>query len=101
MTVTFLALTGIQGVLPVYYTERMIARGRRHGDALAEFFDLFNHRFVSLFYRAWQKHHFPVLYESAAIEGAHHRQPDPFTQSLFDFIGLGTAWSARAHARAG
>ncbi len=85
MTVTFLALTGIKGVLPVYYTERMMASKNA---ALAEFFDLFNHRFVSLFYKAWQKHRPPVLYEMAALQG--HR-PDFFTHSLFDLIGMGTA----------
>ena len=35
-------------------------RERKAGDfTLAAFFDLFNHRIVSLFYRAWEKHRFP------------------------------------------
>ncbi|MGA8030700.1 MAG: type VI secretion system baseplate subunit TssG [Bryobacteraceae bacterium] len=87
MTVTFLSLTGIQGVLPVYYTDRMIAAKGAKNEALADFFDIFNHRLVSLFFRAWQKHRPPVLYESAALEG---RRPDLFTHSLFDLIGMGT-----------
>jgi type VI secretion system protein ImpH len=49
---------------------------------------MFNHRFVSFFYRAWQKHRPPVLYETAALQG---RRPDFFTHSLFDLIGMGTA----------
>jgi type VI secretion system protein ImpH len=87
MTVTFFGLTGVQGILPFFYTERMLARRPDEENALAEFFDLFNHRLVSLFYRAWQKHRFPILYESAAIEG---QRLDRFTESLFDFTGLGT-----------
>jgi type VI secretion system protein ImpH len=87
MTVTFLALTGIQGILPVFYTERLLAQKTSEESALADFLDLFNHRLVSLFYRAWEKHRFPVLYESAAIEGP---SADLFTQSLFDLVGLGT-----------
>jgi type VI secretion system protein ImpH len=87
MTVAFMGLTGTQGVLPFYYTERMLARKIAKDGAMAAFFDLFNHRFVSLFYRAWQKYRHPVLYESA---GDRIHQPDAFTHSLLDLIGMGT-----------
>jgi type VI secretion system protein ImpH len=87
VVVAFLALTGTQGVLPFWYTERMIARATAKDDTLAAFFDLFNHRLISLFYRAWAKHRPPVLYELGAMHGA---LPDPFTQNLFDLIGMGT-----------
>jgi type VI secretion system protein ImpH len=87
VTVAFLALTGTQGVLPFHYTEWMIARKAAKDDTLAAFLDLFNHRLLSLFYRAWEKHRPQVLYELSAARG---RQPDPFTQNLFDLIGMGT-----------
>jgi len=87
MTVAFFGLTGTQGVLPLWYTEWMIARRAAKDDTLAAFFDLFNHRLISLFYRAWEKHRPPVLYELAAARG---QQPDLFTQYLFDLIGMGT-----------
>ena len=87
MTVTFFGLTGTQGVLPLWYTEWMIARRAAKDDTLAAFLDLFNHRLVSFFYRAWEKHRPPVLYELATIRS---QQPDPFTQALFDLIGMGT-----------
>jgi type VI secretion system protein ImpH len=87
MTVAFLALTGTQGVLPFHYTERMIARKAARDNTLAAFLDLFNHRLVSLFYRAWEKHRPPVLLEDYAARG---RRPDPVTQYLFDLIGMGT-----------
>src|SRR5207244_10484960 len=87
MTVAFMGLTGTQGVLPFYYTERMLDSKAAKDNALAAFFDLFNHRLVSLFYRAWEKHHPAVLYEIAAVRGG---QLDAFTQYLFDLIGMGT-----------
>jgi type VI secretion system protein ImpH len=88
VTVAFLGLTGTQGVLPFCYTERLIARRAARDTAMAAFFDLFNHRFLSLFYRAWEKHRPPVLYELAAVRG---QSPDAFTEYLFDLIGMGTA----------
>lgn len=88
MTVAFFGLTGTQGVLPLCYTEWMIARRAAKDDTLAAFLDLFNHRLISLFYRAWEKHTPPVLYELAAVRD---QRPDPFTQYLFDVIGMGTA----------
>ncbi len=88
LTVAFLGLTGTQGILPMCYTEWMIARHAAKDDTLAAFFDLFNHRLLSLFYRAWEKHRPPVLYELSA---ARDQWPDPFSHSLFDLIGMGTA----------
>ena len=46
------------------------------------FMDIFTHRAVSLFFRAWEKYRFPVGYE---------RGKDDFTAFLFDFAGLGTS----------
>jgi type VI secretion system protein ImpH len=88
MTVAFLGLTGTQGVLPFCYTEWMLERKAAKDDTLAAFLDLFNHRLVSFFYRAWEKHRPPVLYDLGAARG---QRPDAFTHSLFDLIGMGTA----------
>jgi type VI secretion system protein ImpH len=74
--------TGPLGVLPIPYTELLIERVRYKDYALWEFLDLFNHRFLSLFHRAWQKYRFPIAYESGG--------DDPFTGGLFALIGLGT-----------
>jgi len=87
MIVAFMGLTGVQGVLPHFYTEHILARAQAKDFAMAEFFDLFNHRLLSLFYRAWEKHHFPVRYQLAEARN----QSDDFTEYLFDWIGMGTA----------
>jgi type VI secretion system protein ImpH len=87
MTVAFMGLTGTKGILPFWYTEWLLARKTAKDGAAAAFFDLFNHRFLSLFYRAWQKHRPPVLYELADGRGP---DPDSFTHYLFDLIGMGT-----------
>jgi type VI secretion system protein ImpH len=82
MMVAFMGLTGPAGVLPHHYTEMIVERTRYKDTAAADFLDLFNHRMVSLFYRAWEKYRFPVAYE---------RGDDRFTQFLFDIVGMGTA----------
>lgn len=81
MMVAFMGMTGPAGVLPHHYTEMLVERTRYKDTAAWDFFDLFNHRMISLFYRAWEKYRFPVAYE---------RGEDRFTEFLFDVIGMGT-----------
>ncbi len=87
MTVAFMGLTGPQGILPSHYTEYLIARSYVKDHSAAAFFDLFNHRMVSLFYLAWEKHHFPIVHER---EEKLKTGPRWFTQYLYDIIGMGT-----------
>src|SRR5262249_54902383 len=87
MTVAFMGLTGLLGALPRHYTELLLERGRRRDWTLRDFLDIFNHRMLSLFYRAWEKYRLPIVYEGAAWR---HRENDRFSQYLFDLIGLGT-----------
>lgn len=51
--VNFLGLLGSHGPMPLHYTEYAYQRSRHHADpTFQEFLDLFNHRMLSLFYRA-------------------------------------------------
>jgi type VI secretion system protein ImpH len=84
MTAAFMGLTGPLGVLPWHYTELLIELEQLKNPCLEEFFNLFNHRMISLFYRAWEKHHFFVSYERAP------EKTDSLSQYLFDLIGMGT-----------
>lgn len=52
--VRFFGLFGPQGALPLHLTEFARERERHHADAgFARFADVFHHRMLSLFYRAW------------------------------------------------
>jgi len=54
LSVRFLGLFGPNGPLPLQLTEYVIDRIHGHGDfTLSRFVDLFHHRMISLFYRAW------------------------------------------------
>ncbi|MDH3529312.1 MAG: type VI secretion system baseplate subunit TssG [Acidobacteriota bacterium] len=81
MFVNFMGMIGVSGVLPTHYTELAMDRIRYGDTALWSFTDIFTHRAVSLFFRAWEKYRFPAAYE---------RGNDDFTSYLFDFAGLGT-----------
>jgi len=87
MTVAFMGLTGASGVLPRHYTELLLERIRQKDFGLIGFLDVFNHRMISLFYRAWEKHHCTVEYERALLEG----KEDRISQHLFALMGLGTS----------
>lgn len=81
MLVNFMGMVGVSGVLPRAYSDLVLDRIRYRDTALWAFLDIFTHRSVSLFYKAWAKYRFPIGYE---------RGNDDFTSSLLDFIGLGT-----------
>lgn len=89
MTVPFLGLIGPVGVLPRHYTQLAIDRQRQKDHTLREFLDLFHHRLISLFYRAWRKFRFVVGYERAIDAG--EAGNDDFTQDLQSLVGIGTA----------
>lgn len=80
MQVNFMGLTGPSGVLPYYYTLLAAERQRARNPALVAFLDMFHHRIVSLFYRAWEKHRFTVAYERG--------KPDRLTEHVRDLVGI-------------
>ena len=95
LTQAFLGLTGPNGVLPRHYTELVMHLDLERRDperhSLRDWLDLFNHRFASLFYRAWEKYRLHLEPDRRpahlpAAEGA----TGPFETSLLSLIGLGT-----------
>ncbi|HEX6924596.1 MAG TPA: type VI secretion system baseplate subunit TssG [Longimicrobiaceae bacterium] len=80
MRVNFLGLIGPQGVLPHHYTELTIERGRIRESPLGDFLDLFHHRILSLFYRAWKKYR-------VAVEVG--KEGDALREHLLDLVGMG------------
>ncbi len=83
MTVNFMGLSSPVGVLPQHYTELIIDRAQRKDNGFRDFLDLFNHRLISLFYRAWEKSRFFVGYEL--------KESDQLTTLLLSLIGLNTS----------
>ncbi len=54
LMVNFFGLLGPHGPMPLHITEYVHDRELNYGDhTLARFLDVFNHRMISLFYRAW------------------------------------------------
>lgn len=92
VTVAFLGLYGPSRVLPTHYTQLLLdtqrdVRGPERR-ALRDWLDLFNHRFTSLFYRAWEKYRFYRSYERG---DARRPEGDTFTTAVRSVMGLGSA----------
>ncbi|MBI3384329.1 MAG: type VI secretion system baseplate subunit TssG [Aquabacterium sp.] len=65
ITPAFMGLLGVNGTLPLSYTEEFAHRELYQKDYAARaFVDVFSHRAVSLFYQAWRKHRLSIQYES-------------------------------------
>ena len=92
MSVNFFGLTGPQGVLPLDYSLYAAGRERAGDHALKAFLGLFEHRFISLFYRAWAKAH-PAGGTDPATDGT---APDSderrewLMAQLLSIVGMGT-----------
>ena len=83
ITVGHIGLTGPLGVLPDHYSDLLVTRRRARDPSMARFLDLFNHRAISLFYRAWAKYRLPVRFEE---DGG--RFADPFSRALAALAGI-------------
>ena len=70
------------GSLPRRYAEEIRALLRRKNPVLRDFLDLFNHRLVSLFFRARERHYPALLFERG--------EDSPFEKALAAVLGLGT-----------
>ena len=84
LQVRLFGLFGPNGPLPIHLTEYARDRLRQHGDpTLSRFLDLFHHRFLTLFYRAWAQ----------AQPAVNHDRPrdDRFTVYVGTFTGIAPA----------
>ncbi len=82
LSVHFLGLLGPNGPMPLHITEYV--RGRiliNHDRTMARFLDVFHHRMISLFYRAWASSQMPVSRDRP--------QEDRFAMYIGSLIGIG------------
>lgn len=75
-----MGLHGAGSPLPTYFTEH-VAKNQDEPDALRDFFDIFNHRLVSLLNGVWTKYRYYLQYGDGAS--------DELSQRFLGFIGLG------------
>ncbi len=86
--VNFMGLLGPNGPMPLHLTEFARERQRHHHDhTLVRFLDIFNHRMVSLFYRAWAMNSMPASYDRRALG---HAQEDRYGTYVASLIGMGS-----------
>jgi type VI secretion system protein ImpH len=97
--VRFMGLFGPNGPLPLHLTSYARERVLHKGDeTLARFADLFHHRMLLLFYRAWAQAQPVVSLDRAATPGAAAgaRGPDRVAELVGSLVGVGgAAWSGR------
>ena len=80
----FFGLLGPQGPMPLHFTEFVLERQKRYHDpTFGRFLNLFNHRMLSLFYRAWANNEPTVSFDRPAT--------DRFTDYVASLQGLGMA----------
>jgi type VI secretion system protein ImpH len=82
MTVNVMGLAGLHGPLPPSFSELAMERAFSGDRALRDFLDVFNHRLVSLLYRARKKYR-PALDPGAPGHGR-------IAKVLLALVGLGT-----------
>ena len=90
MVVNLMGLTGSMGVLPYHYTELILKRQKQKDETIESFFDLFNHRTLSLFFQASSKYNLPLEYERNRLHNTIREQQEPQTRALLSLIGMGT-----------
>ncbi|MFL9867885.1 type VI secretion system baseplate subunit TssG [Paraburkholderia fungorum] len=86
---TFMGLYGVDAAMPSHMIDDIVLRTEGH-EALEAFLDQFNHRFVTLLYRAWKKYRYPIGFRPGGTD-AHSRK-------LLSLAGFG--WGDKP-ARAG
>jgi type VI secretion system protein ImpH len=84
LTTTVLGLYGTSSPLPGFYSEEILHYEPRRGaedDPVRLFLDVFNHRVLSLAYRAWAKYRWVFSFRTHTA--------DPISRAMLHLIGLG------------
>jgi type VI secretion system protein ImpH len=92
LRVAVFGLVGPVGVLPQHYTQETLDRSRISDNALRDFFDLFHHRLLSYFYRAWRKYRFFLHFElpEATAHSGRADWENPMHTCLYGLVGMAT-----------
>jgi type VI secretion system protein ImpH len=88
LEVTFMGLTGPMGVLPTYFTTLLLGHGEAARPALRDFLAIFEHRFISRFYRAWELSHVIFGFERSIRQHRNENAHD-FSLAVRSLTGLG------------
>lgn len=73
LTSTFLGLYGAASPLAIHFSEDVIAAENADETSLREFYDLFHHRLLGLFYRSWKKYRLHSVFRLAGDDEASKR----------------------------
>jgi type VI secretion system protein ImpH len=97
LEVRFMGLFGPNGPLPLHMTSYARERALHKGDeTLARFADMFHHRMLLLFYRAWAQAQPVVSLDRAARPGGNGVGGDRMSELIGSLVGVGgTAWRRR------
>lgn len=76
---TFLGLVGSVSPLPSFYSEDILWN-QEDDDPVKMFMDMFHHRLISLFYRAFAKYRYPIQYQTGG--------KDEISRRMFAVMGL-------------
>ena len=77
---TFMGLYGVDAAMPPHMIDDIVLREEGH-EVVEAFLDRFNHRFVTLLYRAWKKYRYPESFRAGGSD-AHSR-------NLLCMVGFG------------
>jgi type VI secretion system protein ImpH len=93
VTTNVLGLIGPTPALPAFYSEVQLQRRRLRDRAMAAFVNIFDHRALSFFWRAFAKYNWAVNLERAGgrVAPAGEGLTDPISGSLLAFSGFATA----------
>ncbi|MBJ9941717.1 type VI secretion system baseplate subunit TssG [Burkholderia multivorans] len=64
---TFMGLYGVDATMPPHMIDEIVLREEGH-EAVEAFLDQFNHRFVTLLYRAWKKYRYPESFRPGGTD---------------------------------